>query len=286
MKQIKIADRLEKKYTLRTNSTDKYLTEVSRYSVLTPEEEYQVAVKARAGDSKSLEKLIYANLRFVISVAKRYSSTPEMLNELIAEGNIGLIDSAKTFDPSLGFKFISYAVWNIRKEILKHLSTTKEIIRLPGHVVRDISKIKKIESDLTCILDREPTADEIYEHVVKQNLDISLDKIDKLRLLSTAAIPFETNDEDGPVSPSQWVESDSSEFNMLDDTDTRTILNMALGVLDFIERDIVERYHGINRERAESFVDIANDYERSSEWARLRYKKAMLKLKRKSRNLI
>jgi RNA polymerase primary sigma factor len=128
MKQLKIIQQVTNR---ESESLDKYLKEVAKYRLISPEEEVVLAHKIRNGDRRALETLIYANLRFVVSVAKQYQNQGLTLPDLINEGNLGLIKAAQRFDETKGFKFISYAVWWIRQSILQALAEQARIVRLP-----------------------------------------------------------------------------------------------------------------------------------------------------------
>ena len=143
---------------------NRYFDEVNRQPLLSVDEETKTAVLAREGNKDAIDKLVNANLRFVISVAKVYSGgSASKLEDLINEGNIGLVDAAKTFDPSTGFKFISYAVWQIRKYMLQYLTNNSRNVRIPSNKAQAIAKLRGIESSLSHELDRDPTMEEIYE---------------------------------------------------------------------------------------------------------------------------
>jgi RNA polymerase primary sigma factor len=160
MKQLKIT----KQITNRENeSLDKYLLEIGRIELLTPEEEVELAERISKGDEKALEKLTKANLRFVVSVAKQYQGQGLTLGDLINEGNLGLIKAAQRFDVTRGFKFISYAVWWIRQAILQALAEQARMVRLPLNKVGTISKFGKAFSSLEQQLEREPSPDELAE---------------------------------------------------------------------------------------------------------------------------
>ena len=141
--------KITKQYTNReSQSLDKYLQEIGKVDLLTPEQEIDLAQRIKKGDQKSLEKLTKANLRFVVSVAKQYQNQGLSLGDLINEGNLGLIKAAKRFDETRGFKFISYAVWWIRQSILQALAEQSRIVRLPLNRVGALNKIGKAFSSL------------------------------------------------------------------------------------------------------------------------------------------
>src|SRR5580692_7726676 len=158
MRQLKITKSITNR---ESASLDKYLQEIGREELITAEEEVKLAQEIQKGDERALEKLTRANLRFVVSVAKQYQNQGLSLPDLINEGNLGLIKSARRFDHTRGFKFISYAVWWIRQSILQSLAEQSRIIRLPLNQVGNISKISKAYSQLEQELEREPSQEEI-----------------------------------------------------------------------------------------------------------------------------
>jgi len=160
MRQLKIT----KQVTNRdTPSLDKYLQEIGRVDLICPEEEVTLARKIRAGDSDALKKLVNANLRFVVSVAKQYQNQGMSLPDLINEGNLGLMKAASRFDETRGFKFISYAVWWIRQAILQALAEQSRIVRLPVNKIGSINRINKAFARLEQTYEREPTSTEIAD---------------------------------------------------------------------------------------------------------------------------
>ncbi|MDQ5929673.1 MAG: polymerase primary sigma factor [Bacteroidota bacterium] len=175
MRQLKI----NKQFTNRENkSLDKYLNEISRVPMITADEEVELAKRIREGDQRSFEKLVNANLRFVVSVAKQYQNQGMILGDIINEGNLGLIKAAKRFDETRGFKFISYAVWWIRQAILQALADNSRMIRIPLNKVTLTGKVMDIRAKLEQIYEREPTDEEIAN-----SMDISLNDI-RLVLMS------------------------------------------------------------------------------------------------------
>src|SRR5947207_12489998 len=153
MRQLKI----NKQFTNREHkSLDKYLNEIGKVEMVSPTEEVELAKRIKDGDHVALEKLVNANLRFVVSVAKQYQNQGFTLSDLINEGNFGLIKAAQRFDETRGFKFISYAVWWIRQSILQALAEQSRIVRLPLNKIGAINKINKTMSMLEQDLEREP----------------------------------------------------------------------------------------------------------------------------------
>ncbi|MFN5885884.1 MAG: RNA polymerase sigma factor RpoD/SigA, partial [Bacteroidota bacterium] len=158
MRQLKIS----KQFTNReSKSLDKYLNEISKVPMIDAQEEVELARRIREGDQVALERLVNANLRFVVSVSKQYQNQGLTLGDLINEGNLGLIKAAKRFDETRGFKFISYAVWWIRQSILQALADQSRIVRLPLNKVGSIGRIGSVAAKLEQRLEREPTVEEI-----------------------------------------------------------------------------------------------------------------------------
>jgi RNA polymerase primary sigma factor len=170
---------------------DQYLYEVSTYPLLKPVEEIALARRIRAGDQDSLQELVKRNLRFVISVAKKYQNRGLGLSDLIGEGNLGLLTAARKFDPDQGVKFISYAVWWIRQSILAALARHGRTVRVPLNRTADLSRITRISEVLRQELRREPTPEEIAGHT-----GLSVEVVRALAALNTAEIRL-----DSPVDP-------------------------------------------------------------------------------------
>ncbi len=160
MRQLKII----KSITNRdSTSLDKYLQDIGREELITVDEEVELARRIKQGDEEALEKLVKANLRFVVSVAKQYQNQGLTLSDLINEGNLGLIRAAEKFDETRGFKFISYAVWWIRQSILQALAEQSRIVRLPLNQVGSINKMNKMIAKFEQENNRQPTDKELAE---------------------------------------------------------------------------------------------------------------------------
>src|SRR5688572_30220895 len=162
MRQLKIATQITNR---DSQAVEKYLQEISKIPMITPEEETTLAQRIKMGDQRALDKLVQANLRFVVSVAKQYQHQGLTLSDLISEGNLGLIKAAQRFDETKGFKFISYAVWWIRQSILQAIAEQTRMVRLPLNKIASISKIRRTLSTLEQNLEREASPEEIAEAI-------------------------------------------------------------------------------------------------------------------------
>jgi RNA polymerase primary sigma factor len=170
---------------------DQYLYEVSRTPLLTAQQEIAIAKRVRAGDEEAMQELVKRNLRFVISVAKKYQNRGLALTDLIGEGNVGLLTAARKFDPDQGVKFISYAVWWIRQAILASLARQGRTVRVPLNRTADLSRIVRTSETLRQELRREPTPEEIAHAT-----GLSLDVVQSLAALNTSDVRL-----DAPLDP-------------------------------------------------------------------------------------
>lgn len=241
MKQLIIT----KSITSRDRITQAYFNDIGRDDLISQEEETELAQKIKLGDTKALEKLTKANLRFVVSVAKQYQNQGLPLPDLINEGNLGLIKAAKRFDETRGFKFISYAVWWIRQSILKAIAEQQRIVRLPLNQISAINKLEKARQKLEQFEEREPTNEEIAEQ-----LEISIETINE-----TIGIQRKTMSLDKSIGSLESGE----EVTLLDimkntETDTDQVLlnkslkfelNRGLGLLPERERKVIEMFFGV-----------------------------------------
>lgn len=281
MRQLKINENITK----RSVNIDRYFRDVGPDEKLTAEEEFEIAKLAAAGDQAAMDILVKRNLRFVISVAKQYSHSSEMLGELIAQGNIGLIDAAKTFDPSRGFKFISYAVWHIRKEILSYFNDYNRLVRLPTNVILNLNRAKKIETSLSTKFGREATLDEIAAEMNVHGWPITTDKLEFIRSVSENSVPLESQNPDEDWAPIQWLSDDDTPTLKVESSDRTRMIMAVLERLTPVERDVVILRHGLHNGIEESFGAIALKYERTAEWARQVYTRGIKRSKRSLSNL-
>src|SRR6516162_2692603 len=180
MRQLKITKSITNR---ESQSLEKYLQEIGKVELISPEEEVKLAIRIKQGDQRALDKLTKANLRFVVSVAKQYQNQGLSLPDLINEGNLGLIKAAQRFDETRGFKFISYAVWWIRQSILQALAEQARIVRLPLNKVGLTNRIQKAFSELEQKYEREPSAEELAKV-----LDMSPEEIESNQQISGRSI--------------------------------------------------------------------------------------------------
>ncbi len=275
--------RITKTITNRESiSIDKYLQEIGKYELLTPEEEIELARRAKQGDEKALERLIQANLRFVVSVAKQYQNQGLPLGDLINEGNLGLIKAAKRFDETRGFKFISYAVWWIRQSILQALAEQSRIVRLPLNKVGALNKIGKKLSQLEQEFEREPSANELAEE-----LDMSVYEVaDTLKSAGkhiSMDAPF-AQGEDNKLLDVIPSENEPMPDHELMRESLRKEIEEALDTLDQREKEVVKLYFGIGYEHPLTLEEIGEKFKLTRERVRQIKEKAIRKLRHHSRS--
>lgn len=205
MRQLKIIRQITQR---EGDSLSRYFQEINKYPMITAEEEVELSVLIRNGDSDALKKLVVSNLRFVISVAKQFQNQGLSFSDLINEGNLGLVKAAKRFDETRGFKFISYAVWWIRQSMVQAISDQTRIVRLPVNRLSSISKIKKAVPYLSQKFEREPTDNEIAEY-----LDLPSDEVIFANKIKNRQVSF-----DRPLS-----QTDDDEINLYDLVPTENI---------------------------------------------------------------
>jgi len=281
MRQLKIIKQVTNR---ETASLDKYLHEIGKVDLLTAEKEVELARKVRNGDNHALEKLIKANLRFVVSVSKQYQNQGLSLPDLINEGNLGLIKAAKRFDETRGFKFISYAVWWIRQSILQALAEQARIVRLPLNKIGSINKINRALSELEQKYEREPSIDEIAKAIELAPENIKDAMRSSGRHISMDA-PL-TEDEDGDMYEVLLSdESPSPDGNLLNDS-LRKEIERALSSLTEREANIIKLYFGLNGKHPYTLEEIGEEFNLTRERVRQIKEKAIKRLKHTTRSKI
>ncbi|MDA9262002.1 RNA polymerase sigma factor RpoD/SigA [Flavobacteriales bacterium] len=279
MRQLKITKQITNR---ETQSLDKYLLEISKYDLITAEEEVILAAKIRGGDENALQKLTKANLRFVISVSKQYQNQGLSLSDLINEGNLGLIKAARRFDEKRGFKFISYAVWWIRQSILQAIAEHARIVRLPLNKIGTINKINKAFSSLEQEFERAPSTSEVAD-----SLEFSEKEVKKAQKISGRSIsldaPLGTDSENDMYAVFASKDSKSPEDEMLKGS-LNEELKRILDTLSPREADIIKLYFGIEQSYPLTLEEIGDKFDLTRERVRQLKEKGIRKLKQKSRS--
>lgn len=262
-------------------SIEKYLNEVSKYDVLTPEEELRLFRRFKDGDEAAFQKIIRSNLRFVISVAKQYQHTGLSLDDLINEGNIGLIKAAQRFDETRGFKFISYAVWWIRQSILQAIGEKSKKIRLPANYQSRIQEVVRTRNELYQQLEREPSLAEIAAITDLKESDIE-NCLRDVKYCKSLDEPV--GDDDDSASLEEMLADavlPSPDSELVGTESLRIELTELLGALSAREAEILSMYFGLNRKQPLSLQDISDYLDLSRERVRQIKDRALRKLKRK-----
>ena len=281
MRQLKIIKQVTNR---ETASLDKYLHEIGKVDLLSADQEVELARKVRIGDNLALEKLIKANLRFVVSVSKQYQNQGLTLPDLINEGNLGLIKAAKRFDETRGFKFISYAVWWIRQSILQALAEQARIVRLPLNKIGSINKINKALSELEQKFEREPSVDEISKAIELAPGDIKEAMKCAGRHVSMDA-PL-TDGEDGDMYEVLLSKDNPSPDGRLLNDSLRKEIERALSSLTEREASIIRLYFGLNGKHPYTLEEIGEEFNLTRERVRQIKEKAIKRLKHTTRSKI
>ena len=279
MRQLKITKQITNR---ETQSLDKYLLEISKYDLISAEEEVDLAVKIRGGDENALQKLTKANLRFVISVSKQYQNQGLSLSDLINEGNLGLIKAAQRFDEKRGFKFISYAVWWIRQSILQAIAEHARIVRLPLNKIGSINKINKAYSSLEQEYERPPSASEVAE-----TLEVSEKEVKKAQKNSGRHVSMDaslgSDSENDMYAVFANPDQESNEDDLLEGS-LGDEIGRILETLSARETDIIKLYFGIGQSYPLTLEEIGDKFDLTRERVRQLKEKGLRKLKQKSRS--
>ena len=279
MRQLKITKSITNR---ESQSLEKYLQEIGKVELITPEEEAKLSILIKQGDQKALEKLTKANLRFVVSVAKQYQNQGLTLPDLINEGNVGLIKAAQRFDETRGFKFISYAVWWIRQSILQALAEQSRIVRLPLNKVGLTNRISKAYSQLEQEFEREPTAEELA----------TLLDIDTEEVAATISAALRHVSMDQPIVDGEEMSlmdllinpnADSTDMDMAFKASLHTEIERSLSTLTERQKEVIRYFFGIGVDHPLSLEDIGERFNLTRERVRQIKDKAISKLKNTSK---
>jgi RNA polymerase primary sigma factor len=281
MRQLKIIKQVTNR---ETPSLDKYLHEIGKVDLISAEEEVELARRIKLGDTQALERLIKANLRFVVSVSKQYQNQGLSLPDLINEGNLGLIKASQRFDETRGFKFISYAVWWIRQSILQALAEQARIVRLPLNKIGSINKINKTFAELEQRFEREPSVAEIA-----QVLELAPEDVKESIRTSGRHVSM-----DAPLSPGEEgtmydvmlsMDSPSPDKGLITES-LRKEIERALSTLTYREASIIRLYFGLNGKHPHTLEEIGETFSLTRERVRQIKEKAIKRLKQATRSRI
>ena len=281
MRQLKITRQVTNR---ELPSLDKYLQEIGRKNLINPNEEVELARRIREGDRKAMDKLVLANLRFVVSVSKQYQNKGLTLPDLINEGNIGLIKAAERFDETKGFKFISYAVWWIRQSILQAIAEQSRLVRLPLNKIGLMNKLNRTISKMEQNLGRSPSEDEIAETA-------GIDREDILRFLNNHGrhlsmdAPLSPNDETNLYDVILNADALDPEEKLLNDS-LNLEIERALQHIGEREADIIRLFYGLHGVPPHSLDEIGEKFNLTRERVRQIKEKSILKLKNQTRSCL
>ncbi len=272
----------KKQKEVRTKeSIEKYLEEIGNFSPLPPEKEIELATRIHQGDTEALDELVKANLRFVISVAKEYQGQGLPLQDLISEGNLGLIKAAQRFDETRGFKFISYAVWWIRQSILQALAEQSRVVRLPLNRVGAINKVGRALEELEKEFGREPSMSEIADRMEMSAYDVADVIKTSARHLSLDE-PFKEDEGNSLLDVLESDRYDPPDGNLMRES-LREEIEKVLSTLKPREAEIVKLYFGLDGDRPLTLEEIGEYFELTRERVRQIKEKALRRLRHRSR---
>ena len=277
--------KLTRQLTNRENkSLDLYFQEIGKYELLKPEEEIDLAIKIKKGDRVAQDKLVRANLRFVVSVAKMYQNQGLSLGDLINEGNIGLVKAAQRFDETRGFKFISYAVWWVRQGIMSAIADQSRVVRLPLNRVGNLTKLGKAYRELEQEFERKPTTEELAKI-----LEISAEEVAYILQISGRQVsvdaPFNNSDE----NKTTLMDVLHNDEQPMPDTELMldSLKNEIIGVLSTLderEAEVIKLSFGIGSDQKATLEEIGERFNLTRERIRQIKEKALKKLRTSKRS--
>lgn len=279
MRQLKISKSITNR---EQGALDKYLADIAKEPMISPDDEVELAQKIKMGDQIALDRLVRANLRFVVSVAKQYQNQGLSLADLINEGNVGLIKAAQRFDETKGFKFISYAVWWIRQAILQAVAEQSRMVRLPLNQVGFLSRVKKTASYLEQLYQRKPTIKEIADE-----LDMPEDKIEAILKINSKEVSMDapvSSDDDLTFIDTMVPENNyDADKEIVSQTESEEI-KRSLSVLSEKERRVIIYYFGLDdNNHAYTLEEIGYMMDMTRERVRQVKDKALKKLRTRSK---
>jgi RNA polymerase primary sigma factor len=281
MRQLKIAHKITTRESL---ALDKYLNDIGKIPMLTPEEEVRLAQRIREGDQDALDDMTRANLRFVVSVAKQYQNQGLSLSDLINEGNVGLIKAAKRFDETKGFKFISYAVWWIRQSILQAIVENSRIVRTPLNKVGSYNKVNEAFISFVQQFEREPSNDELAELLGMTPREVETMLRSSIRHVSLDA-PITGADDNDATMLDVLMTEDAPEPDLdLMNESLREEVAAGLSILSPREVEVIASYYGLNGYKALTLDEIGELYGLTRERVRQIKERAIRRLRKSYNN--
>ena len=279
MRQLKITKSITNR---ESQSLEKYLQEIGKVELISPEDEVKLARLIKQGDQKALDRLTKANLRFVVSVAKQYQNQGLSLPDLINEGNLGLIKAAQRFDETRGFKFISYAVWWIRQSILQSLAEQARIVRLPLNKVGLTNRIQKTYSQLEQEYEREPSAEELAEALGMDIEEVTASMGISSRHVSMDS-PMSEGEENTLLDVLENPNAEKTDDNLMYKESLQTEIERSLTTLTERQKEVICFFFGIGVDHPMSLEDIGEKFSLTRERVRQIKDKAITKLKTNTR---
>ncbi len=277
--------KLTRQLTNRENkSLDLYFQEIGKYVLLKPEEEIDLAIKIKKGDMAAQDKLVRANLRFVVSVAKMYQNQGLSLGDLINEGNIGLVKAAQRFDETRGFKFISYAVWWVRQGIMSAIADQSRVVRLPLNRVGNLTKLGKVYRELEQEFERKPTTEELAKI-----LEISSDEVAYILQISSRQVSVDAPFNNGDENKTTLMDVLHNEEQPMPDTDLmqdslKNEVADILSTLDEREAEVIRLSFGIGSNQKATLEEIGEKFNLTRERIRQIKENALRKLRSSKRS--
>ena len=279
MRQLKITKSITNR---ESQSLEKYLQEIGKVELITPEEEVKLATLIKQGDQRALDRLTKANLRFVVSVAKQYQNQGLSLPDLINEGNLGLIKAAQRFDETRGFKFISYAVWWIRQSILQALAEQSRIVRLPLNKVGLTNRIQKAYSLLEQQFEREPSAEELAEVLEMDIEEVTASLGINVRHVSVDS-PLSEGEESTLIDVLENANAEKTDGELVHNQSLKLEIDRSLKALTERQKEVICFFFGIGVDHPMSLEDIGERFSLTRERVRQIKDKAITKLKASNR---
>lgn len=280
MRQLKISKSITNR---ESESLEKYLQEIGKVELISPEEEVKLALKIREGDQAALDKLTKANLRFVVSVAKQYQNQGLTLPDLINEGNLGLIKAAQRFDETRGFKFISYGVWWIRQSIMQALAEQSRIVRLPLNKVGLTNRISRALTQLEQEFERTPSAEEVANFLGIEVEEVSATLNVAARHVSMDS-PLSDGEENTLIDVLINNNADSADKQILFNDSLKKEIARSLTMLTERQKEVICLFYGIGVDQPMSLEDIGARFNLTRERVRQIKDKSLSKLRSASRS--